>query len=252
MEDIQQSEFIFYLPLIAAYTGACLTSYFFFRRFKLILNEEVIRPKNANMELVLAVIAVAAIFAIGRIYDAGYLLSSKNNPLVWIINNLIIYSPILILIAIRGHSLSTVWISPQKWHIKIISGLLSSIIALVIFFVLRSEWYRWAEVLDKSLSLKSLSNFAAVFLEGVAIAFLFVRLKWASNLKVALFIPAILFAFAHVPGMLADNDPWWHILLMSSVTGAITILVLYTCNKLRDIIWIGLVHYFLDVAINSF
>ena len=62
----------------------------------------------------------------------------------------------------------------------------------------------------------------------------------------------MLFALAHVPGMLADGDPWWHIMLMSICTGSIAVFVLYTSSKVKDIIWLGLVHYFLDVAINAF
>jgi len=118
--------------------------------------------------------------------------------------------------------------------------------------LLRSEWRRWPAVVGKSLSLDGLSNFVAIFLEGVALAFLFVRLKWVTNLRVALAIPALLFALAHVPGMLSDGDPWWHMVLMSLATGAISRFVLYTCDRLKDIIWIGLVHYFLDAAISAF
>ncbi len=48
------------------------------------------------------------------------------------------------------------------------------------------------------------------------------------------------------------GDPGYHILFMSFVTATLAVFVLYTCNRTRDIIWIGLVHYFMDVAIQAF
>lgn len=253
MEDIQQSKLIFYLPILAGYAIACASAYLLFKMFGMTkVNEQEARPRKPYLELILGLGAAAAILAIGRIYTAGFLLPATYNPLSWIINNLIIYSPIFIVLIARKQSTATIWITPGKWYLKVITGITASVLGVALFLGLRSEWYRWLPVIVKSFSLNGLSYFVAIFLEGVALAFLFIRIKWVANLKIALAIPALLFALAHVPGMIAENDPWWHIILMSLVTGSITVFVLYTCNKTRDIIWIGFVHYFLDAAINAF
>jgi len=252
MEDIQQSEFIFYIPVIASYAIACLVARQLFIKQKLWNQPEEFKPDKPVIELVIALLAVVAVFMVGRLYSAGYLLPARYNPYAWIANNLIIYSPIFIVLLIRKQPITTVWISHKHIGFKLLVGGVASVISVSVFLTFRMEWERFIEVVTKSFSADALSYFVPVFLEGVAIAFLFVRLKWVSNLKVALAIPGVLFAMGHLPGMIVDGDPWWHMTLMSLVTGSITVFVLYTCYKTRDIIWIGIVHYFMDVAIRAF
>ena len=252
MEEIQQSKLIFFIPLMAGYASASLISYFLFLKFGLISKKEIPKTKKSFSELIYILIAIIGIFILGRIYSAGYLIPSKFNPMAWIINNLIIYSPIFIILIFRKQSTVTIWISFNKWYLKLAFGVLASIVALSIFLILRSEWHRWPEIIEKSISIEGLSYFPAVFLEGVALAFIFVRLKWVFNLKFAITIPALLFALAHLPRAISNGDPWWDMLFFSIINGTITVYVLYTCDRTKDIIWIGLVHYFLDVATNAF
>ena len=252
MEDIQQSEWLFYLPITLSYTVACLFAYYSYAKIGLLAKTELPPPARPGIELMLALVAIVCILLVGRLYTAGYLLSSEYKSATWIINNLIIYSPIFVILLIRKQSLATVWLSPEKWYWKIGIGIVLGFVTVLLFLLLRSELHRLPTVWAKAFSAQGLSNFVAVFLEGVALAFLFVRLKWASNLRLALTLPALLFALAHVPNMLAEGDPWWHILLMSSATGFISVFVLYTCHRTNDIIWLGMVHYFLDAAINAY
>ncbi|MEM9856583.1 MAG: hypothetical protein AAF843_04485 [Bacteroidota bacterium] len=252
MEDIQQSELRFYLPLIAGYLGACLVTLLLLAFNKYEARQSDYRPAKPWLELVLSLIVVVAIFIIGRAYTAGFLIPSELNPIAWMINNLIIYSPIFIFLLLRKQPTETLWLSKQAILLKIFAGVLSSLVAVLIFTMLRGEAERTFVVIRRALTLEALSNFVAVFLEGVALAFLFIRLKWTTNLRVALLVPAVLFALGHLPGMLAEGDPWWHMVLMSTATGLVTIIVLYTCYQIKDILWIGIVHYLMDVAISAF
>lgn len=253
MEDIQQSELRFYLPVIAGYVVACLVAWRLFLKFDLWNQQKQHSPEKPIKELIYSLLAVVLIFIIGRFYEAGFLLSSKQYPsVIWIINNLIIFSPMFFCLWWRKQHIETTLISAHVIHKRIFVGFAAAIIGVSTFLLLRGEGFRWIEILDRAIAPKGMANFVPVFLEGMVIAFLFVRLKWVSNLKVALAIPSALFAIGHLPGMIADGDPWWHMTFMSAVTGVISVFVLFTCFKARDIIWLGIVHYFMDVAIRAF
>ena len=160
--------------------------------------------------------------------------------------------PIFIILFLRKQSLKSIYISFQQWHLKILFGCLTAIISSLLFLGLRGEFDRIPSMINHTFELESISNFPAVFFEGVAIAFLFIRIKWASNLKLALIIPSLLFAVAHLPEMIADEHTIMHITIISLVTISISIFVLYTIDKSKDIIWLGVFHYILDVAIAAF
>jgi len=250
MEDIQQSDLHFYGPLIIAYGLACALAIVLFQRLP--DRTRIDRPAKPWHELLWALMAVIGVLVIGRIYTAGYLISARYNPLAWILNNLIIYSPIFVIVLLRGQSTATLWLSHKHLLQKIGIGIATGLFAVLSFLLLRGEGDRIQPVLFKAISSSGLINFVAVFLEGVALAFLFIRIRWVSNLAIALAIPSVLFALSHLPGMLADGDPWWHMVLMSLATGGIAVLVLFTCHRTRDVIWIGLVHYFMDAAISAY
>lgn len=250
MENIQQSELHFYGPLIIAYCLASTLAIVLFRRLQ---NQPPIAPPAKPwQEFLWALLAIAGVLLFGRFYSYGYLISARYNPWAWILNNLIIYSPIFLIVLLRGHSMSTLWLSRKYLLQKIGIGCVAGFLSVLVFLLLRSEIDRIQPVLAKAFSSSGLTNFVAVFLEGVALAFLFIRIRWVSNLFIALAIPSVLFALSHLPGMLADGDPWWHMLLMSLATGGIAVLVLFTCQRTRDIVWIGLVHYLMDAAISAY
>ena len=257
MEEIMRSEAIFMLPLLLAYSAICLT-WFAGERKHLLWEVETAEPSDkTRLDLVLAILASLSILAIGQLYSAGYLIPASGKSfldkmLIWPLNNLLIFSPIFFLLLFRKQKLTSIFISGRNLHKKVAFGFFASLIGILVFTGLRGEWQRIPEILQAAVSLDSISNFPAVFLENVALAFLFVRLKWASNLKWALALPAILFAFAHVPSSLAEGDPWSHILSFFLLTGSITLLVLYTLDRSKDIIWLGFVHYFMDLVIKAF
>jgi len=257
MEEIMRSEAFFILPLLLAYSAVCLSWFGTERKNLLWEVEKAETSENPRLDLILALLATVAILGIGQFYSAGYLLPRSGNTaldklLIWPFNNLLIFSPIFLLLFFRKQKLNTIYLSKSELLKKITFGFFASFVGIFVFTGLRGEWQRLPEILQAAYSLDSISNFPAVFLENVALAFLFIRLKWATNLKWALGIPAILFALAHVPSSLAEGDPWTHILTFFFLTGSITIFVLYTLDRSKDIIWLGFVHYFMDLAIKAF
>ncbi len=256
MEEIMQSNSFFIIPLTIAYLSVC-GLWFLFDKKKLAWPVEPIEsPTKPWWEMGLALVACVVILAIGQLYSAGFLIPKSSeqwlNHVIWIINNFIIFSPIFMVLILRKQKLNTIFISARDILRKISFGTLASIIGVVLFIGIRGEWYRIIEVLEYSIKADALANFPATFFENVALAFLFVRLKWALGIRWAIIIPAVVFAFAHVPGSLAEGDSRSHIMTFFILTGSLTTVILYTAYRSRDIIWLGVVHYFMDLAIKAF
>ncbi len=251
-----QSNTFFMVPLTIAYASMC-GLWFLVNKQKNLWALDSIKPSRKPwLDFFLGLITAIAIIGIGQLYSAGFLIpDSENitiNQFVWMANNFIIFSPIAVTLFLRRQSLLTVFISQNQLIAKLIFGVAASIIGIILFLTLRGELSRLPEILSEAVQFKSISYFPAVFFENVSLAFLFVRLKWAVGIKWAIIIPSILFALAHVPGSLAEGDPWSHIVTFFFLTGSLTTFILYTAYRSRDIIWLGVVHYMMDIVIKAF
>lgn len=256
MEEIMQSNSYFIIPLTAAYLSICGSWFLLNKRGKSWDIESIETSKKPWLDFGLGIAAAVAILAIGQLFSAGYLIprsdSQALNYFIWPLNNVIIFSPIAIVLMLRSQSSRTVFISLRNIGPKLLFGLASSAIGIIIFLLLRGEIGRVGEIASHAIEAKTLSNFPAIFFENVAIAFLFVRLKWAAGIKWAIAIPSVLFALAHVPGSIAEGDPVGHIITFFFLTGGLTTVILYTAYRSRDILWLGVVHYLMDVVIKAF
>ncbi|MDW3192473.1 MAG: hypothetical protein R8G66_08910 [Cytophagales bacterium] len=256
MEEIMQSNAFFMVPLVLCY-GIICGMWFLLDRVGWLWEISPIRsPEKPWTEFFLSIIAAIAILAVGQLYSRGWLLPGSDNEIVagisWMFNNVIIFSPLWLTVIIRKQSLNTLLISGKGFLKKVIFGLVASAVGILIFVSLRNELGRFPEIFGHAFTYESLINFPAVFFENVALAFLFVRFRWAVGSRWAILIPALLFAVAHIPGSLAEGDPWGHILYFAILTSSLTVVILYTAYRSRDIIWLGFVHYLVDVAIKAF
>lgn len=256
MEEIMQSNSFFIIPLTVAYLSIC-GSWFLLDKYGHSWKIEPIRSSEKPwLDFAWAIAAAIGILAIGQVYSAGYLIphtkQSWLNLIIWPLNNVIIFSPIALVLVFRSQSAQTVFLSTNNIGKKLLFGLASSIVGVFVFLLLRGELSRIPEIVSHSIEPKTLTNFPAIFFENVAVAFLFVRLKWVAGIKWAIAIPAILFALAHVPGSIAEGDPISHIITFFFLTGGLTTVILYTAYRSRDIIWLGIVHYLMDVVIKAF
>lgn len=253
MEEIQTSTLHFFGPVFAAYTLACAVNWGVWWKYPDWWSVEIIKPDKPWADFLMGILAAMGVIGIGRLYSANFLIPRSGNEVIdgwlWMVNNLLIYSPIFLVMIIRRQGLSTAWISLKRLHFKLLTGLVAAMLSLIIFLAFRGEMFRFGSILSSSVRFETFSNFPAIFLEGVAVAFLFVRLSWLWGIRVSIAIPSILFALVHIPGMVAEGDPLIHILIMSVFTCTISIIVLYTCNRTKDVIWLGVVHYLMDVAI---
>lgn len=257
MEDVQTNSVYFFAPVAAAYLFACLAWYVGARAWpRLWPPQPESRTARPWLDLALVFVVALAVLGVGQIYRAGYLIPRPDNEylaaLVWTLNNVIIYSPIAIVLWLRKQGPETVYLSRNGLARKVAVGIVLAAASVILFLTLRWELDRLPDIVYRAFTLDALENFLPVFMEGVALAFAFVRLRWAVGVVPALALPALLFAFAHIPGSLANDRSWDYIVAFFFFNGTLTAAILYVVHRSRDIIWLGIVHYFMDVAINAF
>ena len=202
----------------------------------------------------LAILAIAGVLLLGQAYRAGYLLPTSGESvgrLAWVVDNLLIYSPIALVLAIRRQSPRTVYLSADALATKVAFGLGLGVLSVLLFLLLRGEPGRVMEILASAFEGKRGANFVPVFLEGVALAFAFVRLRWAMGLWPALVLPAVLFALAHVPGQIQEGRVLAEMAAFFVLNSVLVSLILYVAQRSQDVIWLGIVHYLMDIAIQA-
>ncbi len=255
MGSVQQASPYFFLPVAGAYLAVC-GLWLSIRRWQPQLWPPSVPLETSRpwLDAALSLAAVTGVLFIGAVYRAGYLLPVSDSFLgriAWTADTLLIYSPIFVVLAFRRQSLATVFLSPHGLPQKLALGAALGMAAVLVFLASRGEMARSLAVLARTLDWRPLSHSPAVFLEGVAVAFVFVRLRWAVGLAAAIALPAILFAAAHVPGALADGSSATEIMAFFLFNCCLVSAILYVVQRSQDVIWIGLVHYLMDVAIEA-
>lgn len=246
----------FYVPLIVAYLVACggwlagfrLTRGWWPPRRPLETDEKW-------LDLAMVAAAGAMIFGLGWVYRQGWLAPQPDGwagDLMWQVNNLIIYAPILLVLAHRRQSLRTVFFRPAGFPVKLAAGLVLGTLSVAVFVLLRGQPGRLPLIAVASVQPANMRNFLPVFLEGVALAFAYVRLRWAFGMWPALIAPSLLFAAAHIPRQLDSGLPASEMVTYFIVTSVVAFAVLFTLDRSRDVIWLGIVHYLMDIAIGAF
>lgn len=256
MPPVQQASLFFTLPIAASYFFAA-GGWLLITRWRPSLRPApiLLQSNHRYLDFGLSAVAVLLILFFGQLYRMGWLLSTKGNSwlheLAWLIDNLIIYSPIFLILALRRHSTQTIFLSGEAWPKKVALGLGLGIPSVLLFLGLRGELSQFGSILAGAIQFRRLVNFVPVFLEGIAVAFLFVRLRWIIGIWLAILVPALLFGLAHIPGQLQEGYSLWAIGIFLLLNTGVVTAVLYVVQYSQDILWIGLVHYLLDIAIQA-
>ena len=214
-----------------------------------------LRTDRRWLDLAAVFVAAVLVLGLGEVWRSGWLLPSAAGwlgDLLWQCNNVIIYAPIVGLLVVRRQSTRTVYLSADGLPVKLAAGAVFAVLGVLVFLVLRGDPGRLPGVLIESVRAKNLRNFLPVFLEGVAIAMMYVRMRWAFGQWPALLGPGMLFAAAHIPRQIESGLGPPEMIASFAVTSGIVFAVLYTLERSRDVIWIGIVHYVMDVAIGAF
>lgn len=253
---VQEASLHFFVPVTLAYLVAC-GGWIVFARCKVVTWPRGPFPtcNRPWLEFLWVGLAVIGIFALGQAYRAGLLLPAGSgwvHHLTWLLDNLIIFSPIFILLAIRRQGLETILLSFKELGRKVAVGAVLAIVGTAVFLALRGELASFPSVIKGVVAPENATNFAPVFLEGVALAFLFVRIRWALGFRSAILVPAVLFAVAHIPRQMDGGESTGTMVAFFFLNTLLPAAILYVVFLSRDIIWLGIVHYVMDIAINAF
>jgi hypothetical protein len=206
------------------------------------------------LDFAVALLVVVAVLGLGQLWRAGHLLPRTLGPplLIYNLNMLMIWAPLGVALLVRRAPLATVLLSLQRGWLKVLLGIALGALGVAVYFIARGEPARVGPTLVQCLGTRELAHFVPVFLEGVGVAFLYVRLRWVAGPIVALALPCLLFAAAHVPRQLDAGSSAGEIAAFFVFDTLLPFAISATVVRSRDVIWIGMAHYMLDVAIGAF
>lgn len=240
-----------YIALILAYAIVTGLWFLIFRFFKTPWsNGTSIHFKKPWLEFIYAIAAVVVILGIGQLYIRDMLLPNVGNyynNYIDALNQLLIFSPALLLIAIRKQSVETIWLPKSKILIRLVLGLIFASIALLVYWLVRKDAASLGSIFVNTFHLKNISHLVQVFLEDITIALIFVRLAAWIGRKWTIGIVAILFAAAHIPSLLSNGATTYELgsLFFDAFIG---VVVLSAVSKSRDVWWFFIVHFVLDMS----
>lgn len=258
MQTVQQASASFFIPVATVYLLLCAIQLLVCqRRPQLWTPKKTLSSDRPWFDLLLVLGAGAAILALGEAWRRELLLprgaEGTAGIVYWTLNQAIIYGPIFLVLFYRRQGLATVFVSPAGLHKKLLWGVGLGLAGVLLFLALRNELSQFGAVMTYALLTDNLAYYALpVFLEGVALAFGFVRIRWALGLPAALVLPAALFALAHVPGSIEGGSSWSEIAAFFVFNTGLVAALLYLIQRSQDVIWIWVIHYFMDAAIKAY
>lgn len=196
-----------------------------------------------------ALLAVIMVLLVGQLYVHGIRVPETGalRPLAASINQVLIYAPLLLLPLIRGQSWDSAWLSERKLGLRTVIGLVLAILGVTAYSLLRQgASYPW-QMLGRIVRYGNLDILVQVFLEDVVIAILFIRFAATVGSKWAIVTVGALFAAAHIPAMLANGVPLRDLgtVLLDAALG---ITIISIVRKSRDVAWIFLIHFCMDMT----
>ncbi|HKI79489.1 MAG TPA: CPBP family glutamic-type intramembrane protease [Ignavibacteriaceae bacterium] len=236
-----------YLSILSGYAISAILWFVIYNFYPSTWNREKIHFKRPAFEFTLAIIAGIIIIGIGQLYIHNMLIPNDGNVLIDSLNQILIFSPVIILVVIRKQSLDSLWLPTSNIGIRLIVGILLANISLFFYWITRTDANNFFVMIIEIFRYQNLSHFVQVFMEDITIALIFVRLSSWIKLKWTLVIVSALFAAGHIPNLLA-NDVTLLQLSYLLVDTIIAILILSAVSKSRDIWWFVIVHFVMDMT----
>ena len=196
-----------------------------------------------------ALLAVVAVLLVGQLYVRGFLIpeSGALAPVAGALNQVLIFSPMLVLLAIRHESTRSAWLPSGRIPLRVGAGVVLGFMALLTYTTVRDGSSSLLSVAGRIVRYANLDEAVQVLMEDITIAVLFVRLSASIGRGRAIALTAILFSAGHIPAMLAQGDRVHEILLLvrDAALGAAIVAVL---QRSRDILWFWCVHFVMDMT----
>ena len=196
-----------------------------------------------------ALIAVVGVLLVGQLYQRGLGLpmGGRWSTLAECVNQVIIFSPMVVLLLVRRHPTATAWLPMLNVAVHIATGLVLASLAVVVFTVVREDGAPWYRVLARLTTPTGADKLVQVFLEDFSIAILLVRLGAALGRPIlATAVVAFLFAAGHIPAMLSHGATSGELTRLL-LDFALAAFVLLAVQRTASIWWFVWVHFAMDM-----
>ncbi|HZN37848.1 MAG TPA: hypothetical protein VFD82_03540 [Planctomycetota bacterium] len=209
----------------------------------------------ARLDLGIALLVATAIIGLGQLWTNGTLRwhwPGDWDHAAYAIAQLVIWSPLPFALWLRRQRAASAWTGADHLVVRLAVGFVLGCVAVTFYLAVRGELSRWPAIAAKAFTWHSLAHAAPVYLEGVGIAYVYVRLQWVVGSWVAALIPALLFAIAHVPRALEAGESAGSIAVFFGFNLVFVTTLLLVLARYRDVVSLGVVHFCMDVATGAF
>jgi len=206
------------------------------------------RPTFARpwREVLFVLLGVVGTLLLGQLWSRGIRLDTENS-LTESINQIIIFSPILLVPILRRQGWASAWIQWPKWWLRILIGVAIALVVLILFTRLEEGAPNFWVAFHSTFAYWNAHIGVQVLLEDIAIAILFVRLAAAVGHRKAIIGVALLFAAAHIPAMISQGASAAELAGLARDFG-LGLIVLGTAWRSADVLWLWPIHFALDMT----
>ena len=203
-------------------------------------------------EFAFALLAAFGIVGLGQLYQHGIRLPAAGSGAAAVaaenVNQLLIFSPVWMLLGWRRQGLSTVLVPRRRLWLRALIGLGLGAIAVAAHWLVRADAPPFLATFAQVCAPMHLRYLAQIAMEDLAIAMLLVRAAAATGgaARIAALV-GTLFAAGHVPALLADGagaDELCPLLLDALLATGVCLCLL----RGRDVSWFVGVHFALDMT----
>ena len=196
-----------------------------------------------------ALLAALLVIGLGQLWLRGVRLPNHTawRPVFESINQIVIFSPMLLLLLWRRQPLASAWLPGHHVVPRLAVGLGLAVFALATFTSLERGAPSFPSALQRVFDPGKSHVAVQVLLEDITIAILMVRLGAALTNKWAVIVAAALFACGHIPTMVSEGASSVQLIGLVRDFG-LGVLVIGTAARGADILWFWPVHYALDMT----
>lgn len=201
-------------------------------------------------EVLWALLACLGVVAVGQAYQHGLRLPVHGSwgTLAESINQVMIFSPVILLLVLRRQGLSTAWLPTKRVPQRLVVGVAVSLAALAAYGLARHELDRYGMYLSRIYTLGNADKAVQVFLEDVSIAVFMCRLTAAMKRPwISAGLVGALFAAGHIPAMLSHGAAGGDLLGLV-LDGLLGLFMVRILQRAGDIWWFWCLHFMLDMT----
>lgn len=206
-------------------------------------------PARPRQSLWIALVVIACVPVIGAL-AYGWLRTFERGPwrpVMIAVNQLVIFSPVLLLLARDPRHLRGAMLSWPQFAPRLLVGAALTVVAVVAYSLARPDAASPIGILVRAWHPLQLPHLVQVLLEDLTIGLLLLRVAEAFGARRAVATVAVLFAAGHIPAMLADGASIGELLALTrdvALGGLMGGLLI----RSRDIAWFIPLHFTMDMT----